>query len=457
MTGHPTPKPATGGLHLVAICLPTCAAVAASLLGADGLVLVGIGGVAALLSVLLVSLASTRRNDEPAERPLATLAAATGRPLPDDPAAVAPWAAELADRLRATEGLASDMRAIFDATDAPVLVTGPSGAVARCNRAACEFLRREPEAIIGRELVDFFSQSELLHLHRGAASGSPQRGQVRMAREGVLRTFQVLAAPLAVGGGRGVVLTLRDVTELAAAVQLKTDFVANASHEVRTPLAAIRGAVETMEQLGPEDADMLARLRRMVAANVERLEELTRDLLDLSRLESPEGAIEPGPIDLPELVSGVVAMLEPIAGPRKVTFTVEIEPGAARLRADRRLVTLIVRNLAENAAKFAYEGTDVKIFGRREDGADPGTLRLRVVDRGIGIPLNQQARIFERFFQGDPSRAGGTGRRGTGLGLAIVKHAVRTMGGSIGVESVWKEGTTMTVDLPGCVVADAAA
>ncbi len=400
---------------------------------------------------------------------------AAGIVAPAADSALEPWTREVVERVRAMRSGTALREAITDATDAPVFVTSTSGAIVFCNRAACEFLERRPDEVVGRELEDFFSQGELLAAHDAARDGGMHRGQVRIAREGVARTYQVLAgrAEVREGGGAGavVVLTLRDITELSRAAQLKTDFVANASHELRTPLASIRGAVETLQELGEEDAEMRARLVRMIASNAERLEDLTRDLLDLSRLESPEAPAEIGPVDLAELVRAVAGLLEGSASRKRVTIEAEIEPGVARLESDPRLLRAILRNLIENAVKFAYERTAVRVVaeaaggepagaddGRSAEGEESpapgalGTLRLRVIDRGMGIPLAQQQRIFERFYQGDPARTGDAQGRGTGLGLAIVKHAVRTLGGTIGVESVWKEGTTMTVELPGCVV-----
>ncbi len=447
---------------------PALAAALAALLGLSGVALALVAVAAALLALILASMTEAPEPEAPAD--LSPLGEALGLPAPSlaGDAAAARWIESAAERARALRTTAVTRQAIFDATEAPMFATSGSGAILACNSAACVFLERAPEQVAGRELGDFFSQAELLELHNAARSGSLQRGQVRIARAGVVRIFQVFAAPAEVsvrglppgpGDDPVVVLTLRDVTELAQAAQLKTDFVANASHELRTPLASIRGAVETLEDLGDDDPEMRARLVKMIAGNAERLEDLTRDLLDLSRLESPDAPAEIGPVDLAELSRSVAGLLETAAARRKVSIESQIAPEVARVESDRRLLTVILRNLVENASKFAYEGTAVQIVAEAIAPADGGSragLRLRVIDRGIGIPLSQQARIFERFFQGDPARAGDTqphaAPRGTGLGLAIVKHAVRTLGGTIGVESVWKEGTTMTVEVPGCVV-----
>ena len=119
--------------------------------------------------------------------------------------------------------------------------------------------------------------------------------------------------------------------------------------------------------------------------------------------------------------------------------------GVRELTTDEKSLRLVLRNLIENSAKFAYEGTQITV---RVTASRPGFVMFEVSDRGVGIPIGAQARVFERFFQADAARSGTAPRRGTGLGLAMVKQAVTRLGGTVGVESVWKEGTTMRVELP---------
>jgi len=299
--------------------------------------------------------------------------------------------------------------------------------------------------------------------------------QMRVQRGGAARVYQVAASPVrlttggAVSGEEGdeacVGLTLRDITELALAVQLKTDFVANASHELRTPLSSIRGAVETLREGGVDDAAMREKFLGMIAANAARLEEMVRDLMELSRVESAEAPLEMSKVKIAELCASVVAMFEPphseVCRERSLEVRVEIEAGLEEMRTDARLLQLILKNLVDNATKFAFEKTAIRIVVERLAIRDPrpatvdevGIVCFRVIDQGVGIPIEQQARVFERFYQVDPSRTGlratKTARRGTGLGLAIVKHAVKQLGGTVRVESVWQQGTTMVVELPG--------
>jgi two-component system phosphate regulon sensor histidine kinase PhoR len=366
-------------------------------------------------------------------------------------------ATAVAERVRvsvpATRARAANLAAILDALHEPVLVTDANGRVVIGNREAGEFFGARLGGVLGRSVEDLFTQADALRLHASALGGRLGVAQVRFVTPAGTRIHEMIAAPVALAEEsgaagretRGVVVTLRDVTDLATAVQLKTEFVANASHELRTPLSSIKGAVETLRDGAVEDAPMAARLTEMIATNVVRLEELVRDLMDLSRLESPEAPVQFERVDLAAICGGVASMFETTCRERRLTIDVRVKEGVREITSDRQLLQLVLQNLIDNATKFAYEGTTVVV---ECDAIASGGVRLRVSDRGIGIPINQQQRIFERFYQVDSARAGGVKRRGTGLGLAIVKHAVKRLGGTIGVQSVWKQGTTMEVELP---------
>jgi two-component system phosphate regulon sensor histidine kinase PhoR len=356
-----------------------------------------------------------------------------------------------------------NLEALIDAMDEPLLATDSSDRVILNSRSAEAILDVPPGGLLGREINALFTQKEVLEIHQAAKGGQTRRDRLRLVTPLGQRTFQVSAAPVPAAWGAGVfgaVLALRDVTELDQAVQVKTDFVANASHELRTPVAAIRSAAETLESAG-DDPGMSERLRGMIVSHAVRLEEMLRDLLDLSRLESPDVPLSVEPVDLGELERTLRALSEQACAERGLSLSFEFEDELIGLRTDRKLLTLILRNLVENATKFAYEGTTVRVIGtllewERPAGAGggaatPGVVRFDVSDKGIGIPLPQQERVFERYYQVDPARAGSTGpawRRGTGLGLAIVKHAVKAMHGRCGLSSVWSQGTTVFVELP---------
>ncbi len=365
-------------------------------------------------------------------------------------------AAAVAERVRvwvpATRARAANLSAILDALHEPVLVTDGGGRVVIGNREADEFFGARLGGVLGRGVEDLFTQADALRLHASALGGRLGVTQVRFVTPAGTRIHEMIAAPVALADesgaaweARGVVVTLRDVTDLAMAVQLKTEFVANASHELRTPLSSIKGAVETLRDGAVDDPSMASRLTEMIATNVGRLEELVRDLMDLSRLESPEAPVQFERVDLAAICGGVASMFETTCRERRLSIDVRVKEGVREITSDRQLLHLVLQNLVDNATKFAYEGTTVVV---ECDAIEGGGVRLRVSDRGIGIPINQQQRIFERFYQVDGARTGGVKRRGTGLGLAIVKHAVKRLGGTIGVQSVWKQGTTMEVELP---------
>lgn len=345
--------------------------------------------------------------------------------------------------------------------DEPVLVCDAQQDVILANEAACLWLDMASDDVRGRRIDEVFTSVDVLSLHARASRGEACRRRVTVAGENGNRVVEVSAVPVPVshsgdGQGRGVLIVLRDVSELARALEVRTDFAANASHELRTPIAALRGAVDTLQGPASRDEAMRTRLLTMLDENVFRLEDLIRDLLDLSRLEALEGSVKLARVPASELVCALAENFEAMCERCGVSLRFEMAGELEHLRTDRNLLTIILRNLIENAIKFSGRGDEVLVRGSVDAEGDPRASRacvFEVVDHGQGIPLPMQQRIFERFYQVDASRDGSKIARGTGLGLAIVKHAVRTLGGTIRVKSVWQRGTTMTVELAGAVPA----
>jgi two-component system phosphate regulon sensor histidine kinase PhoR len=416
---------------LASIALTAMAVVAA--IGAPVFLLIGL--VLGALAVIWAAAIEQRRASASRERDLQVARADT---------------AAIAGDLSRERAAAAEVRALLDALDEPVLATSASGAVSLCNAAAAELLGLQAERAIGRPIDEVFTQAEILRLYQQARGGRGARGEVRIPRPGGVRVWEVSVSPVAMGpdpAGGGVAIGLRDITELARAMQVRSDFAANASHELRTPIAAMRIAMDTLQGLGPEEVASRERFMGMIARNIERLEAMVRDLLDLSRLESPEVEVRREAIAVASLIADLEPLYESILRERSLKLRFDFPPTLAHLRSDRNLLMLILGNLIDNATKYAFEGTEITVQGVPMDNL--GGVRLEVTDRGIGIPLDQQQRIFERYYQVDAARSIGSPRRGTGLGLSIVKHAVRRLGGSIRVESVWQQGTRMIVELPG--------
>ncbi|MEX0980237.1 MAG: HAMP domain-containing sensor histidine kinase, partial [Gemmatimonadota bacterium] len=220
--------------------------------------------------------------------------------------------------------------------------------------------------------------------------------------------------------------------------RVRRDFVANASHELKTPLTAVRGFAEALLEEEPPEA-----LRRQflgsIRDNTLRLQHLVDDLLDLSRLESGAWSPEREELSVADVATEVWEELPDEPKRRSIRFEVA---GDAELEADRRALSQIFRNLFENAVRHTEEGGRVGVEIRERGGR----IRVAVSDDGSGIPSSALPRVFERFFRADPARDRGAG--GSGLGLAIVRHLVSTMGGSVRAESVLGEGTTIRFAFP---------
>ncbi len=321
-----------------------------------------------------------------------------------------------------------------------------------------------------RNLIDSADIPILATDHLGNISHlEPGHARLALAIVGEIRDFDVSADPMNLPNTHtstqtsGAVLTFRDITELSRAMTLKADFVANASHELRTPIASIKGATETLAGPAKDDERMSARLVEMIATNANRLELLATDLLDLSKLEAEDQPPTLETVSTSAVFDKVLSELLSPAEHRGLMLVPEIEDGLDELLTDRSMLALMLRNLVGNAIKFAHQETAIRIVAKRAsvavdrtapipDGLDrPDGVVIEVIDKGIGIPLSHQQRVFERFYQVDDARSGTGAKRGTGLGLAIVKHAAKRLGGSVQLESVHQEGTTITIQLPRCV------
>jgi two-component system phosphate regulon sensor histidine kinase PhoR len=341
----------------------------------------------------------------------------------------------------------ADLRALVDTLPDPILVIDPDRRVRLINPPAAALLEVEPERALGEKVVSVVGDEAVLNLVDAAMedSAAPSvEGQVHLNRGGHGLTYHAVGVRTA---GGGVVLVLRDVSALASTLQMKTDFVANASHELRTPIAAIKIAFETLGEVYRDDPAQADRCVRIISGHMKRLEEMLRDLMDLSRVESAELKPEVREVKGADLFALIRASLGPMA--REKGVELRFANGGdgrqhGRLFTDERLLNLVIKNLVENSIKFTPAGGAVTMSVA--GGAD-GDAILSVSDTGTGIPPEHIDRVFERFYQVDAARSGSAGR-GTGLGLAIVKHAVAALGGTVRIESAVGKGTTVTCVLP---------
>jgi signal transduction histidine kinase len=252
------------------------------------------------------------------------------------------------------------------------------------------------------------------------------------------RVVALRAAPL---DGGGALLVLRDLTDVRRLEAVRRDFVANVSHELKTPLTSIAGYAETLAA-GGVDEESTARFIATIRSNARRMQTLVDDLLDLSRIESGGWAPRPVSIDVAALAAEAWQVNHDRAAERGIRFVTRIDPDAATLVADADAVRQVLDNLLDNALRYVGPDGVVTVTARRWDG---GT-ELAVTDTGSGIPPEHLSRVFERFYRVDPSRSRDAG--GTGLGLAIVRHIVESHGGRVAAESVPREGTTIRCWFP---------
>jgi two-component system, OmpR family, phosphate regulon sensor histidine kinase PhoR len=251
-------------------------------------------------------------------------------------------------------------------------------------------------------------------------------------------------------GRPGRLLVLADVTAMTRMVQVKADFAANASHELRTPLAAIRAALETLAPMDfAAEADSARHFFEVIQRHSRRLELLVADLLELSRLESSRAQFQPAEVRLRELIDDICGERAEAIARKEVTCAVDRPEGLNSVYANPHLLRITLDNLIDNAIKFAPVGGQVSVTLRRErtEGESPESVSIQVADNGCGIAPDEQARVFERFYQVERARSGGV-LRGTGLGLSIVRHAVAAMKGTIKLESEVGKGTRVTVVIP---------
>ncbi len=359
-------------------------------------------------------------------------------------------AGELQRRLGQLEGERAEMSALIDAMNEGVIAVDAQGRVRRANPAARRMFSLGPDP-------------------RGTLpeAVAPRQGFAALVRH-VLEGEPVPATELTVGGrsllataqpltGGGAVMVFLDVSQLRRLEGVRRDFVANASHELKTPLTVIRGYSETLL-----DPDLPPELRRQFAStvqvNAQRLQHIVDDLLDLSRLESGGWRVQPEIVSVADLARDAWAGVGDAAARKDARFGVEVPPDAEFAYADPSALRQILSNLFGNSLRYIPHGGGVEVRARAvaspalDGGAGEARaparpwLCIEVADTGAGIAVEHLPRIFERFYRADPGRSREEG--GTGLGLAIVKHMVEGHGGTIQAESQPGRGTTIRFTLP---------
>jgi two-component system, OmpR family, phosphate regulon sensor histidine kinase PhoR len=316
-----------------------------------------------------------------------------------------------------------------------VAVVGGDERILYCNAAFEKILELREGSSQGKKLVEALRQAELVSAVRQVLPGGDEvTGEVEV---GTVRTrsFSVTAAPVHAAGTNSAVLVLHDITELRRLERVRRDFVANLSHEFKTPLTAIQGFAETLLGGALDDKANRRRFVEIIREHAWRLTRLTDDLLKLSRIEAGRLELELRPVSVEALVNGCVETARLKAQTRGLLIHVDLPEGLPPVRGDGAQLGEVLQNLLDNALQYTPAGGQIDVIAR----SSAHEVTLTVSDTGIGIPESDLERIFERFYRVDAARSREAG--GTGLGLAIARHIVDSHGGRMWVESAVGQGS----------------
>ena len=360
---------------------------------------------------------------------------------------------DLADALgRTVGGLGQSIRSLTDERNRSsailgsmvegVAVVAADERILYCNWAFEQILELPEGSSPGRTLVEALRPADLVALVRQVLQGMEEvTGEVEVGTVR-RRNFSVTAAPVRSAGANSAVLVLHDITELRRLERVRRDFVANVSHEFKTPLTAIQGFAETLLSGALDDRANRRRFVEIIREHARRLARLTDDLLKLSRIEAGRLELEIRPSRVEALVNGCIETTRLKAEAKGIQIHVDLNGNALMVRGDGAQLSEVLQNLLDNAVQYTPSGGKIEVQARSNGQG----VVFTVSDTGIGIPESDLERIFERFYRVDAARSREAG--GTGLGLAIARHIVEAHGGRIWVESAIGQGSRFHFSIP---------
>jgi two-component system phosphate regulon sensor histidine kinase PhoR len=401
-----------------------------------------VGGLAALSAALALSPLAAFA----AGLMLVLVAAALARPKPEPPRKLPEPAP--APRGEALVGMPQGFgRALIEKLPTPLLVISRTGRVVYANPAAHGVLPRlEP----GAHFASLIRAPAFVEVVNASLDDGGERGVRFTTHQGRERFYEARVGRLPAGASFGpeaqAIVQLEDRTEARRAEQLRSDFIANAGHELRTPLASIIGYIETLQHHAREDEEARERFLGIMAREAGRMQRLVDDLMSLSRIEMSEHVRPVEAWSLNAIAHEAATALVPIARQQGVELAIELEPAGARVLGDRDQLAQVFANLIDNAMRYSGAGSRVRVFAADPSRAHPNRHGVTVEDDGPGIAREHIHRLTERFFRVNAGHSRAKG--GTGLGLAIVKHILNRHEGRLEIVSTFGAGSAFTVWVP---------
>jgi len=333
--------------------------------------------------------------------------------------------------------------AVLASMEEGVAVVGRDQHVIYCNRTFCRAMGVPETGWHGRPVVELIRYSDLVTFIENVLTADKAITAEVVVGSVRTRSFAVTAAPVhSEGSTTGAVLVLHDISELKRLERARRDFIANISHEFKTPLTAIQGFAETLLDGAVEDTENRERFLGIIRDHANRLSRLTEDLLKLAQIEAGQLPYDARFVSIAEIVKPCLDTARVKAEKKELILEADYPDDLPNLFGDLQSCHAILENLLDNAVRYSSVGGTVKVSAALKNEE----IVISVSDSGIGIPKVDQDRIFERFYRADAARSRESG--GTGLGLSIVKHLVEAQGGTISVESEVGSGSTFYVNLP---------